>query len=85
MHRRLVRVSASRSCFAGFRSLQITGRCAGNLRYGLPYREVEELLADRCRDVDHVTIAAGCSDSPPCFIDAAQPCRHAACRSAEVQ
>jgi len=26
------------------------------LRYGLPYRDVEELLADRGISVDHVTV-----------------------------
>jgi len=36
------------------------------LRYGLSYRDVEELLAERGIEVDRVTCIAGCSGSPPC-------------------
>jgi hypothetical protein len=36
------------------------------LRYGLSYRDVEELLAERGIEVDHVTSIAGCSGSPRC-------------------
>ena len=35
------------------------------LRYGLSYRDVEELLAERGIEVDHVTIHAGSNTSLP--------------------
>jgi transposase-like protein len=47
-------------------------------RYGLPYRHVEELLAERGIDVDHVTIYRWVQTFTPEFIDAARPTRHAA-------
>ena len=47
------------------------------LRYGLSYRDVEELLAERGIEVDHVTIYGGCFASPACSAEAARPCRHA--------
>jgi transposase-like protein len=47
----------SRSAFAGFRFpaelIAVAVRCY--LRYGLSYRDVEELLAERRVEVDHVT------------------------------
>jgi len=48
------------------------------LRYGLSYRDVEELLAERGVEVDHVTIYRWVQTFTPEFIDAARPCRHAA-------
>jgi transposase, IS6 family len=48
------------------------------LRYGLSYRDVEELLAERGVEVDHVTIYRWVQTFTPQFIDAARPCRHAA-------
>jgi transposase-like protein len=48
------------------------------LRYGLSYRDVEELLADRGIDVDHVTVYRWVQTFTPEFIDAARPTRHAA-------
>jgi transposase-like protein len=47
------------------------------LRYGLSYRDVEELLAERGVTVDHVTIYRWVQRFTPEFIDAARPCRHA--------
>jgi transposase-like protein len=47
------------------------------LRYGLSYREVEELLAERGVDVDHVTIFRWVQRFTPLLIEAARPCRHA--------
>jgi transposase-like protein len=47
------------------------------LRYGLSYRDVEELLAERGIDVDHVTIYRWVQTFTPEFIDAARPARHA--------
>jgi IS6 family transposase len=45
------------------------------LRYGLSYRDVEELLAERGVDVDHVTIYRWVQRFTPLVIDAARPCR----------
>ena len=47
------------------------------LRYGLSYRDVEELLAERGIEVDHVTIYRWAQRFTPQLIDAARPCRHA--------
>src|SRR3954452_24446642 len=47
------------------------------LRYGLSYRDVEELLAERGVDVDHVTIYRWVQRFTPLLIDAARPRRHA--------
>jgi transposase, IS6 family len=46
------------------------------LRYGLSYRDVEELLAERGIDVDHVTVYRWVQTFTPEFIDAARPARH---------
>lgn len=46
------------------------------LRYGLSYRDVEELLAERGIEVDHVTIYRWVQRFIPLLIDAARPCRH---------
>jgi transposase, IS6 family len=47
------------------------------LRYGLSYRDVEDLLAERDITVDRMTVIAGSSGSPPEFIEAARLCRRA--------
>jgi transposase-like protein len=47
------------------------------LRYGLSYRDVEELLVERGIAVDHVTIYRWVQRFTPEFIEAAQPWRHA--------
>jgi transposase-like protein len=47
------------------------------LRYGLSYRDVEELVAERGLRVDHVTIYRWVHRFTPLLIDAARPCRHA--------
>ena len=46
------------------------------LRYRLSYRDVEELLAERGIEVDHVTIYRWVQRFTPLLIDAARPCRH---------
>src|SRR5664280_1515512 len=46
------------------------------LRYGLSYRDLEELLAERCIEVDHVTLFRWVQRFMPLLIDAARPCRH---------
>jgi transposase-like protein len=48
------------------------------LRYGLSYRDVEELLAERGLEVDHVTVDRWVQRFTPLLADAARPCRHAA-------
>ena len=47
------------------------------LRYGLSYRDVEELLAERGIEVDHVTVYRWVQTFTPEFIDAARTARHA--------
>ena len=47
------------------------------LRYGLSYRDVEELLAERGIAVDHVTVYRWVQRFTPLLLDAAHPCRHA--------
>ena len=46
------------------------------LRYGLSYRDLEELLAERGIDVDHVTVYRWVQCFTPLLADAARPCRH---------
>ena len=78
MRRRPVRVPAPRSSFAGFRFPPdvIVVAVRWYLRYGLSYRDVEELLAERGIAVDHVTIFRWVQRFTPLLIDAARPCRH---------
>jgi transposase-like protein len=47
------------------------------LRFGLSYRDVEELLAERGVEVDHVTVYRWVLRFTPLLADAARPCRHA--------
>jgi transposase-like protein len=47
------------------------------LRYGLSYRDVEELLAERGIEVDHVTVYRWVQTFTREFIEAARPGRHA--------
>lgn len=47
------------------------------LRYSVSYRDVEELLAERGIDADHVTIFRWVQRFTPLLISAARPCRHA--------
>ena len=79
MRRRLARVPAPRSGFAGFRFPPevIMVAVRWYLRYGLSYRDVEELLAERGIEVDHVTVYRWVQRFTPLLIDAARPCRHA--------
>ena len=48
------------------------------LRYGLSYRDVEELLAERGIEVGHVTLFRWVQRFTPLLVDAARPCRHRA-------
>jgi len=47
------------------------------LRFGLSYRDVAELLAERGIQVDHVTIYRWVRRFTPLLAEAARPCRHA--------
>jgi len=47
------------------------------LRYAMSYRNVEELLAERAVEVDHVTVDRWVQRFTPVFADAARPLRHA--------
>jgi transposase-like protein len=68
-----------RSTFAGFRFPPevIVIAVRWYLRYGLSYRDVEELLAERRIEVDHVTVYRWVQRFTPLLADAARPCRHA--------
>ena len=70
---------APRSAFAGFRFPPeiIVLAVRWYLRYGLSYRDVEELLVERGVEVDHVTIYRWVQRFTPLLADAARPCRHA--------
>jgi len=78
MRRRHFPPPAPRSSFAGFRFPPdvIVVAVRWYLRYGLSYRDVEELLAERGIEVDHVTIFRWVQRVTPLLIDAARPCRH---------
>ena len=77
---RAARPHVDRSAFAGFRfpSEVITVAVRWYLRYGLSYRDVEELLAERGVDVDHVTVFRWVQRFTPLFAHAARPARNAA-------
>jgi len=47
------------------------------LRFALSYRDLEELLAERGVEVDHVTIYRWVQRFTPLLAEAARPCRHA--------
>ncbi len=70
--------SSSASAFAGFRFPRevISVAVRWYLRYGLSYRDVEELLAERGVTVDHVTIYRWVQRFTPEFVEAARTCRH---------
>ena len=76
---RAARPAVDRSAFAGFRFPPevITVAVRWYLRYGLSYRDVEELLAERGVEVDHVTVYRWVQRFTPLFADAARPLRHA--------
>jgi IS6 family transposase len=74
-----VTVRRATSVFAGFRFPPEVFSLAVRwyLRYGLSYRDMEELLAERGVTVDHVTIYRWVQRFTPEFIEAARPGRHA--------
>jgi transposase-like protein len=67
-----------RSAFAGFRfpSDVIVVAVRWYLRFGLSYRDVEELLAERGVEADHVSVYRWVQRFTPLLADAARPCRH---------
>src|SRR4051794_6867837 len=69
--------SNPRSAFAGFRfpAEVILVAVRWYLRYGLSYRDVEELLGERGIVVDHVTIYRWVQRFTPLLADAGGPCR----------
>ena len=76
---RLIRpIQPPRSAFTGFRfppEVILIAVC-WYLRYGLSYRDLQELLAERGIEVDHVTLFRWVQRFTPLLIDAARPCRH---------
>ena len=79
--RRLARptLEAAPSAFAGFRFPPevIVLAVRWYLRFGLSYRDLEELLAERGVEVDHVTLYRWVQHFAPQLVEAARPCRHA--------
>src|SRR6266545_991263 len=73
------RCAAPRSAFAGFRfpAEVIVVAVRWYLRYGLSYRDVEELLVERGIEVDHVTVYRWVQRFTPLLADAARFTRHA--------
>ena len=69
----------ARSAFAGFcfPADVIVLAVRWYLRFGLSYRDVEELLAERGVEVDHVTVYRRVQRFMPLLAEAARPCRHA--------
>jgi transposase-like protein len=68
----------SRSALAGFRfpSEVIVVAVRWYLRYGLSYRDIEELLAERGVEVDHVSVDRWVQRFTPLLVDAARFTRH---------
>ena len=68
-----------RSAFTGFRFPVdvIVLAVRWYLRFGLSYRDVEELLSERGVEVDHVTVYRWVLRFAPLLAEAARPCRHA--------
>jgi transposase-like protein len=67
------------TAFAGFRFPPdvIVLAVRWYLRFGLSYRDVEELLTERGVEVDHVTVYRWVLRFTPLLAEAARPCRHA--------
>jgi IS6 family transposase len=77
--RRVAPSSQLSSAFVGFRfpAEVIVLSVRWYLRFGLSFRDLEELLAERGIEVDHVTLHRWVQRFTPLLIDAARPCRHA--------
>jgi transposase, IS6 family len=79
MRTRGVRPSLARSTFAGFcfPPEVIVLSVRWYLRFAVSYRDVEELLAERGVEVDHVTVYRWVLRFTPLLAEAVRPCRHA--------
>ena len=77
-HRLIRPIQPPKSAFAGYRFPPevILIAVRWYLRYGLSYRDLEELLAERGVEVDHVTLFRWVQRLTPILMDAAKPCRH---------
>ncbi len=77
--RRSRSAAIARSAFAGFRFPPevILIAVRWYLRFGLSYRDVEELLVERDVEVDHVSLYRWVQRFTPLLAEAARPCRHA--------
>jgi transposase-like protein len=77
--RRARPVADSPAAFVGFRFPPevIVLAVRWYLRFGLSYRDVEELLAGRGVDVDHVTLYRWVQRFAPLLAETARPYRHA--------
>ena len=78
-HRRVAPSGQLSLAFTGFRfpSEVILLAVRWYLRFGLSYRDLEEPLAERGVEVDHVTLHRWVQRFTPLLIDSARPCRHA--------
>src|SRR5216117_3962913 len=78
MRTRRVRPSLARSAFAGFcfPPEVIVLAVRWYLRFGLSYRDAEDLLGERGIEVDHVTVYRWVQRFTPLLVDAARPSRH---------
>ena len=76
--REVARLAAESSAFAGYRFPPevIVLAVRWYLRFGLSCRVLEELLAERGIDVDHVTLFRWVQRFTPLLVDVALPCRH---------
>ena len=77
--RRLRPAPIARSAFAGFCFPPdlIVLAVRWYLRFGLSYRDVEELLAERGVQVDHTTVYRWVQRFTALLAEVARPCRHA--------
>jgi transposase-like protein len=77
--RQLPVLAVELSAFAGFRFPPevVVFAVRWYLRFGLSYRDLEELLAERGIEVDHVTLFRWVQRFTPLLVEAGRPCRHA--------
>jgi hypothetical protein len=75
---RRLATSVTPSAFAGFRfPLEVIILAVRwYLRFGLSYRDVEELMAERGIQVDHVSVFRWVQRFTPLLAQAARPCQH---------